>query len=116
MSLGTVGTVPGVPNIVTFQLPNSYSTIRALLGVDPTSAASYTGSFAVRILAGDQTIANTTIDQGTLCSVDVQTGGSRTIKLETYLASGEPMVVVFGDLRAINGTDFPNEPSANACP
>jgi hypothetical protein len=117
VSISTQDTFPNLPNTVTFQLPHAFSTIRSFVGVDPNTVQGYTGSFDVSVMAGGRTIATTTIDQGTLCTIDGNTDGERTITLKVYQAQNGPgMNVVFGDLRAINGTDFPNEPSANPCP
>jgi hypothetical protein len=105
------------PNGVTFALPGHYTAVRAIVGVDTSSAAGFAGTIGVKIYAGEQVALTTQVSSGSPpCSVDVPVSGANEVGLSAYFVSGEPLTVTFGDARAVAGKDFADMPTAPACP
>jgi hypothetical protein len=105
------------PNGVTFALPGDYTAVRAIVGVDTSSAAGFTGTIGVKVFAGEQVALTTQVSSGSPpCSINAPVSGANEVGLSAYFISGEPMTVAFGDARAVAGKDFADMPTAPACP
>jgi NPCBM/NEW2 domain len=117
VSIDTTGCTDG-PACATFVLPGEFSTLRAVVGIDSSSENGFdSGSMRVKIYTGERVALTTTVSSGSpACSIDVPLEGAREIGFSAYLASGEPMIVAFGDARVVSGKDFAHMPVAARCP
>lgn len=115
VSIDTRGCTDGLA-CATFVLPEEFSALRAVVGIDPSSEDE-SGSMGVKIYAGERVALITNVSSGSpACSIDVPLEGARAVGFSAYLTSGLPMTVVFGDARVVSGKDFVGMPVAARCP
>lgn len=103
---------------IAFALSAKFTTFRALVGFDPNAVKEQNESMAIKVVSGNETIANTVIDPTSPpCIIDATIPShASTIGLEARPNNyGARINVTFAEPRVFAVSDFPHMPTGAPC-